>query len=39
MIAKKPKMLWSTLLVVILILVVTVSCTFTGPKNEESDPR
>jgi beta-lactamase regulating signal transducer with metallopeptidase domain len=38
MIAKKPKMLWSTLVLVILFLVLAVSCTFTAPTGTEAGP-
>ncbi len=34
MIAQKPRMLLSTLLVVVFLLTVTVSCTFTGAKGQ-----
>ncbi|MGE5579909.1 MAG: M56 family metallopeptidase [Bacillota bacterium] len=38
MIAQRPKMFLSTLLVVITCVAVAVSCTFTGPRGEETGP-
>ena len=37
LIAKKPKMAFYTLLIVMIVAAVAVGCTFTGPKTESED--